>query len=168
MSSPTLSNISQNDAKILEKQWQEMQQRYEEEQQPLLQLEEVVRLHQAKHATQKARREAEEKARKETKRQKVVKEKKKKKRILEYLQQLWDEVLEEEAALLEGAEGFQIVGSKCKKITTGDKKRQWFSKKAKEKQQEKYRSGATVKMGGANPCKRCVSTRHNCLVHHSR
>ena len=35
MSSPTPSNISQNDTKILEKQWQEMQQRYEEEQQLL-------------------------------------------------------------------------------------------------------------------------------------
>ena len=124
MSSPTLSNISQNDVKILEKQWQEMQQRYEEEQQPLLQLEEVVRLHQAKHTTQKVRREAEEKARKEAKRQIVIEEKKKKKRTLEYLQQLWDEMLEEEAALLEGAEEFQVVGSKCKKITTRDKKRQ--------------------------------------------
>jgi len=33
-------------------------------------------------------------------------------------------MLEEEAALLEGAEEFQVVGSKCKKITTRDKKRQ--------------------------------------------
>ena len=32
MSSPVHSDISQNDAKILEKQQQEMQQRYEEEQ----------------------------------------------------------------------------------------------------------------------------------------
>jgi len=32
MSSPTPSDISQNDAEILEKQWQEMQQRHEEEQ----------------------------------------------------------------------------------------------------------------------------------------
>jgi len=31
MSSPVLSDISQNDTKILEKQWQEMQWRYEEE-----------------------------------------------------------------------------------------------------------------------------------------
>ena len=28
-----------------------------------------------------------------------------KRRMMEYLQRLWDEVLEEEAALLEGAEG---------------------------------------------------------------
>ena len=50
---------------------------------------------------QKARREAETKAKKETKKQRIVEEKKK----LEYIQQLWDEVLEEEAVLLEGAEG---------------------------------------------------------------
>jgi len=30
-------------------------------------------------------------------------------------------VLEEEAALLEGAEESQVVGSKCKEITAGDK-----------------------------------------------
>jgi len=45
MSSPTHSDISQNNAKILEKQWQEMQWRYEEEQRLLIQLEEVVKLH---------------------------------------------------------------------------------------------------------------------------
>jgi len=33
-------------------------------------------------------------------------------------------VLEEEAALLEGAEGSQVVGSKYKEITTRDKKEQ--------------------------------------------
>ena len=32
MSSPTISDISQNDTKILEKQWQEMQRRHEKEQ----------------------------------------------------------------------------------------------------------------------------------------
>jgi len=36
MSSPALSDISQNDAEAFEKQWQEMQQRHEEEQQSLL------------------------------------------------------------------------------------------------------------------------------------
>jgi len=36
MSSPAPSDISQNDAKALEKQWQEMQQRHEEEQRFLL------------------------------------------------------------------------------------------------------------------------------------
>jgi len=42
MYSPTLSNISQNDAEALEKQWQEMQQRYKEEQRFLLQLQEAA------------------------------------------------------------------------------------------------------------------------------
>ena len=62
MSSPAPSDISQNDAEILEKQWQEMQWRHKEEQQLLVQLEEAAKLHRAEHAAQKARREAEEKA----------------------------------------------------------------------------------------------------------
>jgi len=45
MSSPAPSNISQNDAEVLEKQWQEMQRRHEEEQWLLVQLEEVAKLH---------------------------------------------------------------------------------------------------------------------------
>ena len=44
MSSPAPSNISQNDAKIFEKQQQEMQWRHKEEQQLLAQLEEAVKL----------------------------------------------------------------------------------------------------------------------------
>jgi len=43
-------------------------------------------------------------------------------------------VLKEEAALLEGAEESQITESKHKEITAGDKKRQWSSKKTKERQ----------------------------------
>jgi len=43
MSFPASSNISQNDAEILEKQWQEMQQRHKEEQ-FLTQLEEAAKL----------------------------------------------------------------------------------------------------------------------------
>ena len=62
MSSPTPSNISQNYTEILEKQWQEIQQRHEEEQQLLTQLEEVVKLCWAECVAQKARREVEEKA----------------------------------------------------------------------------------------------------------
>jgi len=77
-------------------------------------------------------------------------------------------VLEEEAALLEGAEGSQVVGSKRKEITTGDEEVQWPSKKARGKQLGKYHGGAAVKMGGANPCERCVSTGQDCLVHSSR
>ena len=61
MSSPTLSNILQNDAKAFEKQQQEMQWRYEEEQRSLHWLQEVVEAHRAEHAAQKARREVEAK-----------------------------------------------------------------------------------------------------------
>jgi len=132
----------------------------------LLQLEEAAKLHQAKHTAQKARRKVEEKAREKAERQRVAEEKKKKKKkkkTFEYLQQLWNEVLEEEAILLEGAEG-----SKHKEIATGDEKGQWPSKKAKKRQQGKYRGGATVKMEGANSCERCVSAGQNCLVHHLR
>jgi len=77
-------------------------------------------------------------------------------------------VLEEETVFLEGAEEFQIAGFKCKEITAGDEKRQWSSKNAKGRQQEKYCGSAAVKMGDANPCERYVSAGQNCLVHHSR
>ena len=40
--------------------------------------------------------------------------------MLEYLQRFQNEVLEEEAALLEEAEESQVAGSKCKKVATGD------------------------------------------------
>jgi len=49
MSSSIYSNISQNDTKVLNKQWKEMQQRHEEQQQLLVQLKEVAKLHQAEH-----------------------------------------------------------------------------------------------------------------------
>jgi len=88
MSSPALSDISQNDTEVLEKKWQEMQQRHEEQQQLLLQLEEVAKLRWAEHAAQKARREAEAKAREEAKRQRAAEKEKKRRRTLEYLQQL--------------------------------------------------------------------------------
>ena len=45
-----------------------MQQRHQEQQQLLVQLEEVAKLYQAEHTAQKARREVEEKAQKEAKR----------------------------------------------------------------------------------------------------
>jgi len=54
MSSPTPSDISQDDTEILERQWQEMQWRHKEEQQLLAQLEEAAKLCQAEHAAQKA------------------------------------------------------------------------------------------------------------------
>ena len=52
---------------------------------------------------------------------------------MEYIQRLQDEVLEEEAALLEKAEGSQVMGSKHKKVAAGDKEWQQPSKKAKGK-----------------------------------
>ena len=109
---------------------------------------------------QKARREAEEKAQEEAERQRVAEEEKRKKRTMEYLQQLQNEMLEEEAILLEGAKGSQVAGSKRKKVAAGDKEGQQPSKKAREK----YCRGAAVKMGGSNPCKRYVYTGQNCLV----
>jgi len=57
---------------------------------------------------------------------------------MEYLQQLQDEVLEEEAALLEGAEESQVMESKCKEIATRDEEGQQPSKKSRGKQQGKY------------------------------
>jgi len=63
-----------------------------------------VKLRWAEHIAQKARREVEEKAWEEAERQRVAEEEERKRRMMEYLQQLWDKVLEEEAALLEGAE----------------------------------------------------------------
>ena len=77
-------------------------------------------------------------------------------------------MLEEEATLLEGAEGSQVAGSKRKEVATGGEEEQWPSKKARGKQPGKYRGGAAVKMGGANPCERCVSAGQDCLVHPSR
>ena len=56
-------------------------------------------------------------------------------------------MLEEEATLLEGAEGSQAMGSKCKEVTAGDEKRQQPSKKARER----YHGGAAVKMGVLTP-----------------
>ena len=97
-----------------------------------------------------------------------MEEEERKERMVEYLQRLQDEVLEEEAALLEEAEGSQVAGSKRKEIAAGDEEEQWPSKKARGKQPGKYRGGAAVKMGGSNPCERCVCAGQDCLVHPSR
>jgi len=88
MSSPTSFNISQNNTKVLDKKQQEIQQRYEEQQQLLLQLEEVAKLCRAEHIAQKTRKEVEAKTREEAERRRVAEEEEKKKRTLEYLQQL--------------------------------------------------------------------------------
>jgi len=60
------------------------------------------------------------------------------------------------------------MGSKCKEVATRDKEGQWPSKKTRRKQLGKYHGDAAVKMGGANPCERCVSAGQDCLVHSSR
>ena len=85
MSSPIYFNISQNNAKVLEKQWQEMQRRHKEEQWLLIQLEEAVKLHWAECVAQKARKEAEAKVKEKAKQRRIAEEEKKK-RTLEYLQ----------------------------------------------------------------------------------
>ena len=69
-------------------------------------MQEAAEAYHAECAAQKARREAEAKAKEEAERQRVVEEEERKRRMMEYLQRLRDEVLEEEATLLEGAEGF--------------------------------------------------------------
>jgi len=42
-------------------------------------------------------------------------------------------MLEKEAILLEGAEGSQVTGSKCKDVAAKNEKRQWPFKKARGK-----------------------------------
>ena len=110
----------------------------------------------------------EAKAKEEAERQRVAEEEERKKRTREYSQQLRDKVLEEEAALLEGAEESQVVGSKCKEVTAGDGEEQQPSKKARGRQPGKHHRDAAVKMGGATPYKRCVCAGQDCLVHLSR
>ena len=70
---------------------------------------------------QKARREVEEKTKEEAERQRVAEGEERKRRMVEYLQWLWDEVIVEDATLLEGAEGSQVMGFKCKEIAARDK-----------------------------------------------
>jgi len=151
ISSLAPSNISQNDAKVLEKQ-----------QQLLVQQKEATKSRWAEHAAQKARKEAETKAREEAEKRRVAEEKKKKKRTLEYLQQLQDKVLEEDT------EGSQIMRPKCKEVLLENDADCWPSKKAKEKQLARYQGDIGIKMGDANLCEKCVHTGQDCLVHNSR
>ena len=69
---------------------------------------------------------------------------------------------------MERVERSQVVGYKCKKVAAGDEEEQQFSKKAREKQPGKYYRGVAVKMGGTNPCERCVCARQDYLVHFLR
>ena len=82
MSSPAPSDISQNDAEMLEEQHCEMQQWHEEKQQSLLCLQEVVKAYYTEYAAPKARREIEAKAKEKAEKWRIVEEKKK----LEYIQ----------------------------------------------------------------------------------
>ena len=82
MSSPTPSDISQNDTEMLEEQCHEMQWQYEKKQQFLLCLQEAAEVHCAEHVAQKTRREVEVKAKEEAEKQRITEEKKK----LEYIQ----------------------------------------------------------------------------------
>jgi len=106
---------------------------HKEEQRLLVQLEEVAKLRWAEHTAQKTRRKAEAKAKEEAERQRIAEKEERKKRTMEYLQRLRDEVLWKEATLLEGAEGSQVMGSKCKKVAAGDEEVQQLSKKARGK-----------------------------------
>ena len=65
-----------------------------------------MKSYQAECVAQKARKEAEAKAREKAEKRKVAEEEKKRKRMLEYIQQLWNKVLEEDIILLESIERF--------------------------------------------------------------
>jgi len=80
----------------------------------------------------------EAKARDEAERRRIAEKEKKKKKTLEYLQQLQDKILEEEAIFLKGAKGFQIIGSKHKKVFPETNVDCQPSKKAKGKQPARY------------------------------
>ena len=79
---------------------------------------------------------------------------------MEYIQRLWNEVIAEDATLLEGSEGSQVAGSKYKEVTSRDEKGYQPPKKAKGK----YYGDDTVKIEIANLCERYVHTRQDCQV----
>ena len=108
----------------------------------------------------------EAKTREETEKQRLAEEKKKKQ--LEYIQQLWDKVLAEDAALLEDAKESQIIKSKYKKVFPEFNKNHQPFKKAEEKQLARYCGDIGVKIGCVNPCERYMYTRQNSLVYNSR
>ena len=128
-------------------------------------MEEVAEAHYIECAAQKVRRMAKTKEGKEAEKRRITEEKKK---SLKCIQQLQDKVLVEDATLLESTGGSQIVGTKCRENTSGDKERQQPFKKAKRKQPGRYHRNTGVKMEGANPCERYIHTRQDCLVHNSR
>ena len=137
-----------------------MQWRHKKEQWLLAWLEEAAEVCHIKHAAQKVQKEAEAKVREKAKKRRIAE--KKKKKTLEYLQQLWDEIL------VEGAKRSYITGSKHKEVTPEDKRECQPSKKAKEKQPTRYCRDARIKMEGANLYERYVHTRQDCLVYNLR
>ena len=60
-------------------------------------------------------------------------------------------MLVEDAMLLEGTKESQVMESKHKEITSRNEEGQWPSKKAREKQPEKYYKDAIVKIGVLTP-----------------
>ena len=103
MFSPIPSDISQNNAEILEEQWWEMQKRHKEEQQLLAFLEKTAEVCCGKHVAQKIRKIVEAKAREKAKKRRLAKKEDKRKQI-EYLQQLQDKILVKNTTLLEDTE----------------------------------------------------------------
>ena len=86
-------------------------------------MEEVAEACCVEYVAQKARKEVEAKAKEEAERQRLVEEEDKRKK-LEYICQLWDKVLVENIALLEGTDRSQVMGSKCKEVTSRDEEKQ--------------------------------------------
>jgi len=60
--------------------------------------------------------------------------------------------------IVEGAEGLQVAGSKCRKSFPENNMDHRSSKKAKRKQLARYQENVEIKLGGANSCERCVCT----------
>ena len=94
-----------------------------------------------------------QKTRREAERKRGVEENKKKKRMLEYLQQLQNKVLAEDA------EGSQIMGSKYKEILLEDDRDCRPFKKVKGKQLVRYHRKIGVKIGNANLCEKYMYAR---------
>ena len=106
--------------------------------------------------------------REEAEKRRIAKEKKKKKRTLEYIQQLWDKMLAEDATLLEDTERSKVMGSKYKEVPLEEDIDCWPSKKAKGKQLARYHKDIRIKMESANLCERYMHVRQDCLVYNFR
>lgn len=91
-----------------------------------------------------------------------------KKKRLENLKKLQNVVLAEEFMIRKYSKIPYIIGNKKKKVLKiflASKTRLQLLKKAKEKQTKRYHRDDVVRMGGENPCERCVYTRQEYLVH---